>query len=69
MMGRADKGIILTTGSFTADARKEALRDGVPPIELVDGDKLVEMLQQLELGLKPRKTFEVDAAFFRDFEK
>ena len=69
MMGRADKGIILTTGSFTADARKEAVRDGVPPIELVDGDKLVEMLEQLELGLKPRRTFEVDASFFKDFEE
>ncbi len=69
MMGRADKGIILTTGSFTADARKEAVRDGVPPIELVDSDKLVEMLEQLELGLKPRRTFEVDASFFKDFEE
>jgi restriction system protein len=37
MMGRADKGIILTTGTFTSDAKKEAVRDGVPPIELVDG--------------------------------
>jgi len=69
MMGRADKGIILTTGSFTADARKEAVRDGVPPIELVDGDKLVEMLEQLELGLKPRRTFEVHPSFFKDFEE
>ena len=64
MMGRADKGIILTTGSFTADARKEAVRDGAPPIELVDGEKLVDMLEQLELGLKPRTTYEVDATFF-----
>lgn len=69
MMGRADKGIILTTGSFTADARKEAVRDGVPAIELVDGDKLTEMLEQLELGLKPKRTFEVDASFFKDFEE
>lgn len=69
MMGRADKGIILTTGSFTTDARKEAVRDGVPAIELVDGDKLVEMLEQLELGLRPRRTFEVDEAFFRDFDE
>ena len=69
MMGRADKGIILTTGSFTADARKEAVRDGVPAIELVDGDKLVEMLEHLELGLKPKRTFEVDASFFKDFEE
>lgn len=69
MMGRADKGIIITTGSFTADARKEAVRDGVPPIELVDGDKLVGMLEQLELGLKPRRTFELDAEFFEQFRR
>jgi restriction system protein len=67
MMGRADKGIIITTGSFTADARKEAVRDGVPPIELVDGEKLIGMLEQLELGLKPRTTFEVDLEFFKSF--
>lgn len=63
MMGRADKGII-TTGSFTADAGKEAVRDGVAPIELVDGEKLVSMLEHLELGLEPRRTFEVDPTFF-----
>jgi restriction system protein len=67
MMGRADKGIILTTGSFTSEARKEAVRDGVPPIELVDGDKLIGMLEQLELGLKPRTTYEVDTTFFDSF--
>jgi restriction system protein len=68
-MGRADKGIVITTGSFTSDARKEAVRDGVPPIELVDGEKLVNMLEQLELGLKPRKTLELDSAFFGQLEK
>ena len=67
MMGRADKGIVLTTGSFTAEARKEAVRDGVPPIELVDCEKLVGMLEQLELGLKPRTTYELDAPFFESF--
>jgi restriction system protein len=69
MMGRADKGIIMTTGSFTSEARKEAVRDGVPPIELVDGEKLVNMLEQLELGLKPQRTFDVDAAFFDQFKE
>jgi restriction system protein len=67
MMGRADKGIMITTGSFTADARKEAVRDGVPPLELVDGEKLVDMLEKLELGLKPRTTYEVDSEFFKSF--
>jgi restriction system protein len=68
MMGRADKGIILTTGSFTADARKEAIRDGVPPIELVDGEKLIGMMEQLELGLKPRTIYELDTTFFENFQ-
>jgi len=67
MQGRADKGIMITTGSFTSDAKKEAKRDGVPPIELVDGEKLVEMFQKLELGVKPRIVYEIDEEFFREF--
>jgi len=69
MMGRADKGIIITTGTFTLDAKEEARRDGVPPIELVDGDLLVEMFERLELGLTPRTTYDVDEEFFEDFKK
>lgn len=68
MAGRADKGIILTTGAFTAEARREASRDGVPPIELIDGEKLIDMLEQLELGVRPVKTYEVDHAFFKEFD-
>ena len=67
MEGRADKGIIITTGTFTAEARKEALCDGARPIELVDGQKLIEMFEHLQLGLKPIKAFEVDVDFFDDF--
>ena len=67
MMGRADKGMIITTGTFTSDARKEAVRDGVPPIELVDGEKLVGMCEALQLGLRPRTTYELDRPFFDDF--
>lgn len=68
MMGRADKGIILTTGSFTSDARKEAVRDGVPPIELVYAEKLVNMLEELELGLKPVRAYQIDQSFFDEFK-
>lgn len=67
MQGRADKGIIVTTGTFTKDAHVEAVRDGVPPIELVDGDQLVELFEGLELGLIPRTTYDVDEAFFDPF--
>jgi restriction system protein len=67
MMGRTDKGIILTKGSFTSEAKREALRDGVPPIELVDGEKLVAMLEELELGLSSVKAYRVVPEFFREF--
>ncbi|MEK7865050.1 MAG: restriction endonuclease [Planctomycetota bacterium] len=66
--GRADKGIILTTSTFTSDARKEAMRDGVPPIELVDGEKLIEMFEKLEFGLVPRTAYDLDEAFFAQFD-
>ena len=68
MQGRAEKGIILTTGTFSAEAEKEAVRDGAPPIELVDGERLVGLCEDLELGLVPKKTYEVDPAFFSQFD-
>ena len=66
MVGRADKGLIITTGTFTADARKEATRDGAPAIDLVDGDSLAELLKQLRLGVKVRmvEEIEIDPQFF-----
>ena len=67
MQGRADKGIILTTGTFTVEAKKEARRDGAPPIELVDGDDLIKLFENLEFGLRPRKTFDVEDEFFDEF--
>lgn len=68
MMGRADKGLILTTGTFTVEAKREAIRDGVPPIELVDGERLIEMFEKLELGLAPRTTYDLDPEFFKPFQ-
>ena len=52
MVGRADKGLIITTGTFTADARREATRDGAPAIDLVDGDALCDLLKSLRIGVK-----------------
>ncbi len=67
MTGRTDKGIFITTGTFTTEAYKEALREGAPPIELVDAEKLVSMFEQLRLGLKPKTVYEVDEEFFNEF--
>jgi restriction system protein len=52
MQGRTDKGLIITTGTFTRDAVKEATRDGAPPIDLIDGEQLVQRLKELGLGVK-----------------
>lgn len=52
MVGRSDKGLFITTGTFTADAKREATRDGAPAIELIDGDQLCDLLRQLKLGVK-----------------
>ncbi|MEQ1546941.1 restriction endonuclease [Methyloglobulus sp.] len=51
MVGRTDKGLFITTGYFTRDAIKEATRDGTPTIDLIDGEKLVEKLKELNLGV------------------
>lgn len=55
MVGRADKGLVMTTGTFSTDARKEANRDGAPAIDLVDGETLCELLKGLKIGVSIRK--------------
>jgi len=54
MTGRGDKGLLITTGTFTADAQREATRDGAPPIDLIDGDALCDLLKQYELGVETK---------------
>ena len=69
MVGRADKGLIVTTSRFTAEARREAIRDGAPAIDLVDGEDLCHLLKELGIGVRVRKVEEVDIdeGFFADF--
>lgn len=55
MQGRADKGLIITTGTFTAEARKEATRDGAPAIDLIDGEALCGLMKDLGLGVHVRE--------------
>lgn len=52
IVGRADRGMFITTGSFTKAAVEEANRDGAAPIDLVDGDQLADKLKELVLGVK-----------------
>lgn len=52
MVGRSDKGLIITTGSFSNEAKREATRDGAPAIDLIDGDLLCDLLRSLKLGVR-----------------
>jgi len=54
MIGRADRGLVITTGTFSREALAEATRDGAPPIELVDGEELLDKLHELRLGVDVR---------------
>jgi restriction system protein len=67
LLGRCDKAIFITTGTFTIGAQKEAMRDGGFPIELVDGEKLLDTIETLELGLKKALTYEIENKFFEEF--
>ncbi len=67
MQGRGEKGLIMSTGRFTKEAQNEANRDGVTPIELIDGERLVDLFEKHRLGLKPVMVFEIDHEFFKNF--
>lgn len=68
MIGRAEKGIIITTSSFSNAAQLEANGEGAPPVELVDGQKLIEMFERVELGVKRKTVFKVDLAYFENYQ-
>jgi restriction system protein len=51
-IGRADRGIIVTTGYFTRDARAEASRSGANPVDLIDGEALCDLLKEHQLGVR-----------------
>jgi restriction system protein len=67
MVGRADKGLLITTGTFTRDARLEAQRDGAPPIDLIDGEDLVEKLKQLGMGVEVRQRIVEDVIIEKEY--
>lgn len=66
LAGRGERGLLVTTGTFTSSAREEANRDGATPVDLVDGEDLCELLKTYELGVKTRTIEEstVAADFF-----
>ena len=67
MVGRGEKGLLITTGSFTRDAQSEANRDGAPPVELIDGDQLCDLLKEYGLGVSVRQRIQEDVDLHPDF--
>jgi restriction system protein len=59
MVGRTDKGLFITTGTFTPDAIREATRDGAPALDLIDGEALAVLLKSHQLGVSTREVEEV----------
>lgn len=66
---RADKGLIITTGAFTREAKLEAKRDGAPLIDLIDGEELVEKLKELSIGIEVKERIEEDVEIDREWFK
>ncbi|ORK00436.1 restriction endonuclease [Prescottella equi] len=62
MAGRGEKGLLITTGTFTSEARAESRRDGAPPVDLIDGDRLCELLKEHGLGVQTRTRVVEDVA-------
>ncbi len=62
MAGRGEKGLLITTSSFTKDAQSEASRDGAPPVELIDGDRLCDLLRDYRLGVEVHERIELEVA-------
>ncbi len=72
MAGRGEKGLLITTGTFTNDARAEAKRDGAPPIDLIDGDRLCDLLKENAIGVATTERVvedvKVEADYFQSLE-
>jgi restriction system protein len=69
MAGRGEKGLLITTGTFTNDARAESRRDGAPPVDLIDGDRLCELLKEYAVGVRTTPRVVEDVAIDTDYFK
>jgi restriction system protein len=72
MAGRGEKGLLITTGTFTSDARAQSRRDGAPPVDLIDGDRLCDLLKEYAIGVSttPRtvEDVKVETDYFKSLE-
>lgn len=66
IMGRADKGIIISTGIFSKEAKLEARRDGAMMIDLIDGIALAHILKEYNLGVNIIEQIQIDENWFNE---
>jgi restriction system protein len=59
-----EKGIFITTGSFSKAAKDEATTPGKKQIDLIDGEEFISKLAEYSIGVKEVKTYEIDEDFF-----
>ena len=59
-----EKGVFITTGTFTKAAREEASNAGKQQIDLIDGEEFINKLIEYRLGVKEKTIYEVDKHFF-----
>jgi restriction system protein len=67
MSGRGDKGLLITTGTFSAEAQREATRDGAPPIDLIDGERLCDLLREHSIGVRTTRRQIEDVALDQSY--
>ena len=67
MAGRGDKGLLITTGTFTRSAIEEANRDGAPPVDLIDGEEFCDLLVEYHIGVRVEKRIELDVEIIQEF--
>lgn len=67
MAGRGEKGLLITTGTFTAEAKNESTRDGAPPLDLIDGKRLCHLLKEYKLGVLVSTRMVEDVTVVPDF--
>ena len=70
-MPKSDRGIIITTGTFTEGAKAQAQAPGAFPVDLIDGSQLAELLKQFKLGVHTTtvELVTVDHSFFAEYEE
>lgn len=59
-----EKGLFVTTGTYSNAAKEEAANIGKQQIDLIDGEGLIDMLAEYSIGLKEVKDYEIDEEYF-----